>query len=247
MRVVLLGTNGWFDTETGNTISLLIEERDWFLVLDAGMGIRRLDQYVGTPRPGYLFLSHFHLDHSCGIHLLGKFNCASRLTVFGQPGIEQHLGLLFNRPYTVGPAELPYPVAIQAVEGIVTGFPFAARTLPLVHSDPVQGLRVESGGRVIAYVPDTGYCENAVTLARGADLLFAECAYRPGEERPAWPHLNPESAARIAREAGARRLVLVHFDARNYPTLEARREAEIAARAVFPESTAGMDGMEIEC
>jgi ribonuclease BN (tRNA processing enzyme) len=95
-------------------------------------------------------------------------------------------------------------------------------------------------------VTDTGPCDNAVRLARDADLLLAECSYRPGETHHGWPHLNPELAATIARDAGARRLVLVHFDASRYETLGQREEARHAAAELFPAVTAGRDGMVIE-
>ena len=98
----------------------------------------------------------------------------------------------------------------------------------------------------LGYCPDTGYCENAVAIARDADLLIAECAFKSGENADNWPHLNPETAARIAREGNAKRLALVHFDAQRYPTLQDRNEAETVARTTFENTVATLDGMEID-
>ena len=100
-------------------------------------------------------------------------------------------------------------------------------------------------GRIVAYCPDTGYCDNAVTLGRSADLLITECAYKQGQSSEFWPHLNPETAARIACEAGAKRLVLTHFDAGIYQSLDERRESERVAAGIFAATTAGMDGLEL--
>ncbi|HCS77139.1 MAG TPA: hypothetical protein DIW05_05335 [Syntrophaceae bacterium] len=86
-----------------------------------------------------------------------------------------------------------------------------------------------------------------MTLARGADLLITECAYKAGQSSESWPHLNPETAGRIAREAGAMRLALTHFDARIYHSLPERQEAQAAARAEFPAAFAACDDMRIEC
>ena len=36
MIITLLGTNGWFDTETGQTMCTLIRTRDYSVILDAG-------------------------------------------------------------------------------------------------------------------------------------------------------------------------------------------------------------------
>jgi L-ascorbate metabolism protein UlaG (beta-lactamase superfamily) len=90
---------------------------------------------------------------------------------------------------------------------------------PLLHADLTLGYRISIAGKVVAYCPATGYCDNVARMGRHADLLIAECAYRIGESGTSWPHLNPEGAARVAREAGAKNLVLVHFDASRYKTL----------------------------
>jgi ribonuclease Z len=90
--------------------------------------------------------------------------------------------------------------------------------------------RLEMGGRVVtvdeasvakrgqsfAFVMDTRACEAAVTLARNADLVVCESTYlsSEAEEARAHGHLTAADAARIARSAGARRLVLTHFSQR---------------------------------
>ncbi|MCJ7596421.1 MAG: hypothetical protein MUO52_16765, partial [Desulfobacterales bacterium] len=70
LRVHFLGTNGWYDTVTGNTVCIALDHRDFVLVLDAGNGIQRLDSISVGDRPVFIFLSHLHLDHVCGLHIL---------------------------------------------------------------------------------------------------------------------------------------------------------------------------------
>jgi ribonuclease BN (tRNA processing enzyme) len=142
-------------------------------------------------------------------------------------------------------ADLPYPVGILEIPENTASLPFPVEALPLRHSSHTLGYRFAIDGRFITYCPDTGYCENAVTLARGADLLITECAYKDDQFFEGWPHLNPETAARIACEAGAKRLVLTHFDASVYQNLAERKEAEIASSRIFPATTAGTDGLEV--
>jgi len=74
VKVTFLGTNGWFDTQTGNTISILIESSRFYIVLDAGIGIYKLNEYAKKKKPVYVFLSHFHLDHVVGLHTLPMYN-----------------------------------------------------------------------------------------------------------------------------------------------------------------------------
>lgn len=249
MEVIFLGTNGWYDTDTGNTICTLITTPEAVLVLDAGYGLAKLDRFLkpGDARPVFLFLSHFHLDHLAGLHTLTKFALAGGLTLCCPAGGRTILQTFVNAPFTVSLEALPYPVRVLELPGEAASIPFPVQSLPLFHSGLTLGYRLETSGRIIAYCPDTGYCENAVTLARGADLLITECAYKEGQSSESWPHLNPETAGRIAREAGASRLALTHFDARIYRSLPERMEAQTAARKEFPAAFAACDDMILEC
>ena len=83
-------------------------------------------------------------------------------------------------------------------------------------------------------------------MAKDAALLIAECSFRPGESHPEWPHLNPQEASKIAKEAGVRKLVLTHFDASRYPTMASRKAAEKIAKETFSNTKASVDDMEIE-
>jgi ribonuclease BN (tRNA processing enzyme) len=148
-------------------------------------------------------------------------------------------------PFTIPLAELPYPARILEMPEEAASLPFPVEVLPLRHASITLGFRIAVDGRIVSYCPDTGYCENAVTLAQSADLLITECAYKEGQSCEAWPHLNPETAARIAVEAGAKRLALTHFDAGIYQSLPERKESEAVAAGIFPATTATLDGLEI--
>jgi len=53
VKVVFLGTNGWFDTRTGNTICTLVETPREYIILDAGNGIHKADQYIKKKKQNY--------------------------------------------------------------------------------------------------------------------------------------------------------------------------------------------------
>ncbi len=107
----------------------------------------------------------------------------------------------------------------------------------------LDDLSVHRPGQRVAFVMDTGICDAAVTLAQGADLLVCESTFADEEVELArkWNHLTASDAARTARDAGARRLVLTHFSQR-YP--DTRRLVEQAA-AIFPEVLAAEDLLRI--
>jgi ribonuclease Z len=94
-------------------------------------------------------------------------------------------------------------------------------------------------GRSAAVVMDTVACDNAVRLAAGVDVLLCEATFLESESFLArdYGHLTAREAATIAREAGARLLVLTHFSSR-YPDLEGHRRE---AAEVFPDVVIATD------
>ena len=245
MEVVFLGTNGWYDTDTGNTICILVKDYKHYILFDAGNGIHKVDNYCRKKKPAYLFLSHFHLEHIIGLHILTKIKCFRELHIFGPKGTKNILGKLMNSPFTMPIAQLPFPVSLYELPRDRAKIPFRVTSKPLLHSSLTLGYRLEIDKKIIGYCPDTGYCKNAVELAKDADLLIAECAFRSGQVSKKWPHLNPETAARIAKEAGVNKLALVHFDANIYKTIQDRKKAEISARKIFKNTFATMDALTL--
>jgi ribonuclease BN (tRNA processing enzyme) len=225
MDIIFLGTNGWYDSSTGNTICTLINSEKYHIILDAGNGIYKADSYIKDGKPIYLFISHFHLDHIEGLHILNKFRFSQGLKIFGQKGTKKVLDTIINKPFTVPLSELPYPVEVHELTVGPYKLPFPLECRFLLHASPCMGYRMDLDGKTIAYCPDTGICENAIRLAEDADLLITECSHKPGESSPSWPHLNPQDAAKIAMRAKAKRLALTHFDAGRYTTIQERLDA----------------------
>jgi len=246
MKVTFLGTNGWFDTATGNTVSVLVQAEEYDIIFDAGNGIAKADLYISQEKPVFLFLSHFHIDHIAGLHTLVKFRLKNGLKIYTMPGGAAHINTFVGEPFTVPLKQLPYPAhAIELGEG-VHKLPFTVECRPLVHPAPCFGYRVEIDGKVIAYCTDTGVCDNAIALARDADLLITECALKPGESSPGWPHLNPQDAIGIAKKAHAKRLALMHFGAEVYKTVEERKAVEEEFETISPGLIAATDELTTE-
>jgi len=111
--------------------------------------------------------------------------------------------------------------------------------------DPAQLVGATRSGRALVYTGDTRPHPAVVEAARGADLLVHEATF--GEEEVARAvetgHSTAAEAARVARDAGVRQLVLTHISpryGREAPELLAE------ARAVFAETIVARDGLTIE-
>lgn len=93
------------------------------------------------------------------------------------------------------------------------------RPFPLNHPQGAIGYRIEAGKTVIVYATDLehGHAQLDKVLrdhAAGADVLIYDAQYTPEEylRYRGWGHSTWTEGTRVARDAGARRLVLFHHD-----------------------------------
>ena len=98
-------------------------------------------------------------------------------------------------------------------------------------------------GQRMAFVMDTGICDAAVALAAEADLMVCEATFSSAAAELArrFSHLTAADAARVARDAGARLLVLTHFSQR-YPDSQVLVDE---ATAIFPDVIAAVDLLRV--
>ncbi|WP_294598373.1 ribonuclease Z [uncultured Rikenella sp.] len=97
--------------------------------------------------------------------------------------------------------------------------------------------------RSYAYCSDTTPSGKVATLVEGVDLLYHESTYLHQDKALAEKtgHSTALQAARIARRANVRHLLLGHYSAR-YKSLEPLQDE---ARSEFPETILGHDGLTL--
>jgi ribonuclease Z len=227
----ILGSGGFVPTGRRETSSLLLRgaaSDATPVVIDAGTGLRRLitdrARWLGDARRLDILLSHFHIDHVCGLAYLTEL--ADLEIVIHGPGTALYetptaaiLARMFFSPplMPVTLDQLGVRVAELAPGASeVGGLAVAARRQDQ-HPNPTLGFRV---GDALAWCTDTEHDAGTVDFARGCRVL-AHDAWGP----PAAPgHTTPEEAAALATAAGAERLVLIHVPPRS-------DEDELHARA----------------
>ncbi len=98
--------------------------------------------------------------------------------------------------------------------------------------------------RSYAYCTDTAYHEPIIPIIKNCDLLYHEATFMEDKAADARAkfHSTAREAATIAQKANVKKLVIGHFSAR-YKEVESLLGE---ARAVFPETMLGEDGMRIE-
>src|SRR3954471_19173257 len=128
MKVVLLGTGGYYPTNRRHTACMMLP--DFGVVLDAGTGMCRVGEFLQTERLD-VFLTHAHLDHVAGLtYLLNVVpeDVQAASVVHGEgaklAAVWEHLfaAAIFPVPPKFGFAELAGAVDVGG-GGRVTWFP----------------------------------------------------------------------------------------------------------------------------
>jgi ribonuclease BN (tRNA processing enzyme) len=218
------------------------------VLLDCGPGIATALSAVADPgQLSAVIVSHLHLDHCYDLLPLGKSLLGRALRYpregeapqawadigavplhvpAGAAAVLGRLAALF--PVTTAPVldrafDLAFDVREYAPGARFTVGDMTVSLHALRHGAPNCGIRIESGDGCLAYTGDTGVCPGLLPLAAGTDLFLAEATLSETDHGP-HGHLSASDAARAAREAGARALVLTHFPSADPGWLLQRRE-----------------------
>lgn len=115
---------------------------------------------------------------------------------------------------------------------------FTVSFQPTVHYIPCWAIRVdtEDASSGLGYTADTGPSAHLETFFAGAQVIVAEAAMlEPGiEDRALSGHMTAAESARLARDAGAETLVLVHiFEEREPERFRTAAQEEFGKRVVI--------------
>lgn len=233
MKLTFLGVNGWYSDKNGNTVSVLLETEDDYIVFDAGDGLNKLDNYIKTKKPISIFLSHMHLDHIIGFHSFIKRKIENEIRIFCPDGLKKYLEIIIDKPFTNPIQNLPCKISIIELKKGTHKLPFLLECAQILHIDKTFGYSVYVEGKKITYLCDTGLCDNAKILAKDADVIIHECSMKNGISNNIWGHASSVGAAMVAKEANAKKLILTHLNSFEFPKEEDKENALLRAREVF--------------
>jgi ribonuclease BN (tRNA processing enzyme) len=215
------------------------------LLIDAGTGASRLlaepELLDGVDRL-HVVLTHFHLDHVAGLFYLAALEVPFEVWGAGE-ALEGTSTAELVRRLLESPFAPPGFIGAYAVHELRVGQaevgPFALSSrIQRKHGNPTLALRLEDS---LAWCTDTAYDAENVELASGVHVLFHE-AFHAADTTDDPGHTAAGEAARLAGEAKADRLVLIHVN----PQHDDDDALLAAARLHFRATDVAVDGMEVE-
>src|SRR5919109_3549387 len=178
MRVTILGCGGGAPSGRRETSCVIVRDGERALLIDCGTGARRL-----LSDPAHLegiehldiVLTHFHLDHVCGLPYLRLLGISAAIWVpgawlYSSPASAAILEPLQRPPIAPTHVSAVYPVnELREGEQLIAGF-VRASAQPR-HWAPTAGVCVEAE---LAVITDTPYEETSARLAAGVVHLLHE-------------------------------------------------------------------------
>jgi ribonuclease BN (tRNA processing enzyme) len=220
VTVTVLGSGDAFASGGRFHTGFMIETDDHRHLIDCGASVPVSMKRLGVDSSTIdgIVISHLHGDHFGGIPFvaLDAQYLAGRdkpLVVAGPPGVAERLpaameamypGLLTGElTYVIEYAELEAGKSANVAGAVVT--PFKA-----LHGGgaPAFSLRVEIGGKTVAYSGDTGWSEALVDVAAGADLFICEASYYDGDTDG---HVSYQTLVRRRADFDCKRMILTHM------------------------------------
>lgn len=263
LRVTLIGTGAPPPDRARMGPSTLVEAGGHRLLFDVGRAasssVRALGLNVGAIH--IVFLTHLHVDHVSGLpdlwltgHHRDRFGQRTEPVVVHGPVGTAHMVEGLKQTYSDIAQGWGLPdsaLRMAAVEfegpGVVfddDGVRVTAFRVP--HGDDAYGYKVEYRGRTVVISGDTGFSEEVIRQAEGADVLIHEVFYVGPNDgmapdlraRLSVIHTEPEAAARVFAAARPKVAVATHLGGlrtEDTPEVEAEVRAGYSGRFVIGE------------
>lgn len=212
MRIICLGSAGYFPTEDMETICFMIPELG--IIIDAGSGLFRAKKYIQTDTI-HLFLTHCHSDHTCGLAYLNAFSKNTNLQIYIHAS-QFTLDAIQNtfKPPFIG-SNLRFIPCVFNTDEISILDNVTVKRFPVQHSVECYGYSFHINNHKLSFITDTfsdgdsAYAQDAAN----SNLLFHECYLSDDMVNPAKKcHTSSTGLVQFCKSANITNVCFIHHN-----------------------------------
>ncbi|MBQ1256693.1 MAG: MBL fold metallo-hydrolase [Clostridia bacterium] len=206
MILTMLGVNGPYPSVKGACSGYLLtsDSGRTKILIDCGSGVLgRLLNECTVRELNAVVLSHLHFDHMSDMLPMNYLLQAA--------GVQSLKVLCPQTPDKVRRMLEDGALDVYPVQDTVIG-EMKLEFMRVTHPVETYALRVFCDGKMFVYTGDTNECDALALFSGDADLLLADAGLLRDDWTIKKPHMTPGMCARLARDAGAKRLVLTHIN-----------------------------------
>lgn len=256
MKITILGTGTTYVTTKRSGPAYLLEVDGKKILIDCGSGtLMQLSKAGVNPLDlDYVFLTHFHPDHSTDLFglqmnfvlnpIFGGNELKKYPVIYGPKGVEgftKKLGTLYEMPIFESYDKIKYKNLKESQQlGSLMVNAFKVDHVAAGFSANAYALKFEQGGKIFVFSGDSTKCEGLENACKNADLFICDTSYKVGKGSSA--HLDTYEIGEMSRENKVKKVVLTHI----YPNLENVDLISEVRERYKGEVIIGEDLMEIE-
>lgn len=208
-RLTVLGCDGSYPGPAGACSGYLVRAAGKTIWLDAGSGtLANLQRHIGLQELDAIVLSHEHPDHWSdldGYRVAAAYVMKrTGVPVYAPAGVR-------DRVFSDFEPAVKWHTVTDGSDVTLAGDSVRLRFSRTDHPPETLAVRIDAGGRSLAYSADTGPAWSMSALGDGIDLALCEATWLADREgKGGGGHLSARQAGAMARAAGAARLVITH-------------------------------------
>lgn len=230
IKLTLLGTGTFFVDKNRSASAYLLEADNKKILIDCGPGtlIRLSQAGLKLEKIDYVFITHFHADHTSDLfplfmnYRISDLFAGGTLSKFPQiigpkgigkfmlktsKNIELHSMKNWDKiKFTdIKPMQKIGNIKIESFKVKHIAFGFAAKS---------HAYRFVVGNKIIVFSGDSAKCSAIEKACKNADLFICDASYPKGKSNPA--HMDTHDIGTIAQKCQVKKVILSHL----YPQID---------------------------
>lgn len=245
MQLTILGSGGGTPSLKRSSPANLLKIKNKNILVDCGSGTihQLLKTKIGYKNIDMVFLTHFHVDHSCDINALifalkwtPDYFRKKDLFLIGPVGLKK---LCRNGYFRIKTKKNTFKVKLFEIKKSLKFSDFTVNCIKTKHAKESIAYKFTEKNKSLVITGDCDYSKELINFPKKDDVLLIECS--ASNKMKIKNHLIPKECGEIAKNAGVKKMILTHL----LPPMYTEKKRLSEAKKIFKNTILAEDLMKI--